>query len=177
MKLRGLSQEFAKDSQAERALLSAAGFTGGFAACRIVTHAIRDGIGPFADMSVGGRHLHHSTPGILGLISVGFLWAQRAYVGDDAPPRWGSRITATLYGICTAMTLDEFALWMDLHDDYWDSAGRKSIDAVVIAGGVFNIIAIVSAKVDDGGQLPGWLKRIGRFDIKSVPGPAPATAP
>ena len=39
------------------------------------------------------------------------------------------------------MTLDEFALWLDLQDDYWDKQGRKSIDAVAIFGGL----------LDDGG--------------------------
>ncbi len=100
-------------------------------------------------MSVGGRHLHHSTPGILGLIGIGFIWTQTAFTGDDRPPQWGSRITSSLYGICSALTLDEFALWMDLSDDYWRPAGRKSVDAAALFGGVTSIVAIVSAVVDD----------------------------
>ena len=32
------------------------------------------------------------------------------------------------------MTLDEFALWLNLKDDYWTSQGRESIDAVAIFG-------------------------------------------
>jgi len=87
-------------------------------------------------MSAGGRHLHHSTFGIFGLLGIGFLWAQQVFTGHDEPPRWGSRITATTYGIAAALTLDEFALWLDLHDDYWDKQGRKSIDAVAIFGGL-----------------------------------------
>jgi hypothetical protein len=177
MPLKGSYQRrFAREPQAERALLSAIGFTGGFAGCRMVTHAIKDGRGPFHNMSAGGVHLHHSTPGILGLIGVGFLWNQRAYTGDDQPPQWGSRITSTLYGLFAALTLDEFALWMDLHDDYWDAAGRKSIDAVAIFGGLLNIVAIASAVLDDNDVLPSWFKRIGKFDIAHVPGPPAAAA-
>ena len=37
-----------------------------------------------------------------------------------------------LYGSASALTLDEFALWFDLEDDYWTKAGRKSIDAVAL---------------------------------------------
>jgi hypothetical protein len=177
MQLKGLyRRHFTEDPQAERALLSAVGFTTAFGACRGITHAIRAGVGPFGNMSVGGRHLHHSTPGILGLLGIGFIWTQRAYVGDDHPPQWGSRITATLYGICSALTLDEFALWMDLSDDYWTPAGRKSIDAVALFGGLLSIVAIASAALDDNDVMPTWLKRLGTFDISHTPGPA-ATAP
>ena len=31
------------------------------------------------------------------------------------------------------LTLDEFALWLNLRDVYWKSEGRRSIDAVIIA--------------------------------------------
>jgi hypothetical protein len=36
--------------------------------------------------------------------------------------------------MASALTLDEFALWLNLQDDYWTSEGRESIDAVVIFG-------------------------------------------
>ena len=136
---RGSTSATSHDAQRERALLSAVGFTGAFAAARGITHAIRAGVGPFRNMSAGGRHLHHSTFGIFGLLGIGFLWAQQVFTGHDEPPRWGSRITATSYGIAAALTLDEFALWLDLHDDYWDKQGRKSIDAVAIFGGLLAI--------------------------------------
>ena len=172
MKLAEQYHRIAEDTQSERALLSAVGFTGAFAACRAVTHSIRAGVGPFQNMSVGGTHLHHSTIGIFGLLGVGFLWAQTAYVGEDRPPQWGSRITASAYGVCSALTLDEFALWMDLRDDYWDAAGRKSVDAAVMFGGLLSIVAIASAALDDNDVMPHWLKRLGRFDIAHAPGPA-----
>jgi hypothetical protein len=174
--LRKQYHRIAEDPQSERAFLSAVGFTGAFAACRGVTHAIKAGVGPFGNMSVGGRHLHHSTPGILGLLGIGFLWTQTAYVGHDRPPQWGSRITSSMYGICSAMTLDEFALWMDLQDDYWDAAGRKSIDAVMLFGGLLSIVAIVSAVLDDNDVMPNWIKELGRFDIAHAPGPKPVDA-
>lgn len=124
------------DPRRERAFLSATGFTVAFGACRLVTHAIRAQVGPFRNMSVGGRHLHHSTFGIFGLIGIGQVWTYRMAIGGDTGSRTGSRATATAYGVFTALTLDEFALWFDLQDDYWNAAGRKSIDAVAIFGGL-----------------------------------------
>jgi hypothetical protein len=120
----------------ERAFLSAVGFTTAFATCRGITHAIRANKGPFRNISAGGTHIHHSTFGIFGLLGVGYVWTYQIGVGTPAERRWGSRVTATVYGIAGALTLDEFALWLDLHDDYWDKQGRKSIDAVAIFGGL-----------------------------------------
>ena len=42
-----------------------AGFLGSFATVRLSTWAIRDGRGPFRNVSIGGRHIHHFVPGIL----------------------------------------------------------------------------------------------------------------
>jgi hypothetical protein len=164
---RGLYQRNFDDAQRERALLSAVGFTGAFAAARGITHAIKAGVGPFRNMSAGGRHLHHSTFGIFGLLGIGFLWTQQVFTGHDEPPRWGSRVTATTYGIAAALTLDEFALWLDLHDDYWDKQGRKSIDAVAIFGGLLGIVLASSEALDEFGLMPDVLKRLASLDIGS----------
>jgi hypothetical protein len=46
-----------------------------------------------------------------------------------------SRLFAILYGVGAALTLDEFALWLNLQaDDYWTRQGRESIDAVILFG-------------------------------------------
>jgi hypothetical protein len=134
--LRDAYRRHCNDPRRERAFLSATGFTVAFATCRVVTHSIRAGIGPFHNMSAGGRHLHHSTFGILGQIGLGYIWTYQWAIGVDPKRRAASRASAVAYGVSTALTLDEFALWFDLQDDYWNAAGRKSIDAVVIFGGV-----------------------------------------
>jgi hypothetical protein len=121
------------DPAQERRLLSTAGFLGAFAAARAVTHAIRDGVGPFGNISAGGRHIHHMTFGIVGLLGTGYAWLNEFGTGA-ADGRRASRITAVLYGVGSALTLDEFALWLNLEDDYWSKEGRESIDAVVIFG-------------------------------------------
>jgi hypothetical protein len=70
----GIWQRHFSDPRRERAFLSAVGFNLGFLTCRTVTHAIRNGVGPFHNMSAGGRHLHHCTFGIFGLMGIGYLW-------------------------------------------------------------------------------------------------------
>jgi hypothetical protein len=131
-RLRGLWHRHFGDPRRERAFLSAVGFNLAFLTCRVVTHAIRSGVGPFRNMSVGGRHLHHSTFGIFGLMGIGYFWTYQMALGIPPSRRAPSRATATLYGVASALTLDEFALWFDLQDDYWTQAGRKSIDAVAL---------------------------------------------
>ena len=50
-----------------------------------------------------------------------------------APPSPWHEIVAVLFGVGTGLTLDEFALWLDLKDVYWSEQGRRSIDAVIVA--------------------------------------------
>jgi hypothetical protein len=176
MRVSELYAKLTGDAQQERALLSAVGFTAAFGACRGITHAIRAGVGPFHDISSkGGTHIHHSTFGIFGLLGVGYLWTNRIFVGNDAPPRWGSRVTAGAYGVAAALTLDEFALWLDLHDDYWSAKGRKSIDAAVIFAGVLSISVVASEALQDLGYAPRLTRLLSRLDIRrGLPSAAPA---
>ena len=58
-----------------------------------------------------------------------------------------------------ALTLDEFALWLDLQDDYWDKQGRKSIDAVAIFGGLLTIGVAGRGALNELGLLPKALER------------------
>jgi len=148
------------DPRRERAFLSAVGFTTAFATARAVTHSIRAGIGPFGNISAGGRHIHHSTFGILGLLTCGYIWTYQLAVGVQPCNRWPSRLSAAGYGIAAALTLDEFALWLDLQDDYWDKQGRKSIDAVVLFGGLLSIGVAGRSALQELGLLPKLAKPV-----------------
>lgn len=147
------------DCRRERAFLSALGFTTAFATARGITHAIRAGVGPFQNISAGGTHIHHSTFGIFGLLGVGYLWTYRYGIGPAPGKRWPSQVTATVYGIASALTLDEFALWLDLHDDYWDKQGRKSVDAVMLFGGLLSMGVAGRSALKELGLLPKALER------------------
>ena len=48
------------------------------------------------------------------------------------------RATAVAYGAGSALTLDEFALWLNLSDVYFAPEGRESIDAVILFGSVLS---------------------------------------
>jgi hypothetical protein len=121
------------DTRRERAFLGTSSFFATFATVRIIVHLIRAGRGPFRNVSAGGKHIHHLVLGILLLLLVGYAWLIDVGTGTDARRRW-MRATAVLYGVGAALTLDEFALWLNLADEYWTPEGRESIDAVVLFG-------------------------------------------
>jgi hypothetical protein len=148
------------DPRRERAFLSAVGFTTAFGTARAITHSIRAGIGPFGNIQPGGKHIHHSTFGIIGLLACGYLWAYQVAIGTHPHPhRWSSRVSASGYGVAAALTLDEFALWLDLKDDYWDKQGRKSIDAVVLFGGLLTISVAGKSALQELGLLPKLISK------------------
>ena len=134
-------RETLSGTRRERLFLSSVSFFTTFAATRAITHAIRDGVGPFHNLTVGGRHFHHLVLGIAGLLGAGYLWlievdtAGNAQGTDDGL----AKFTSILYDGASALTLDEFALWLDLEDVYWTKQGRASVDAVVLFGGVLSI--------------------------------------
>jgi hypothetical protein len=137
--LRALYRKHFEDRRKERQLLSTGSFFATFATVRAITHAIRAERGPFKNITPGGRHIHHMTFGIGGLIVVGYLWLLEIGIKED---RRSSRITAAVYGSGAALTLDEFALWLNLEDVYWTSEGRESIDAVIMFGSLLSLSAI-----------------------------------
>lgn len=97
-----------------------AGFLGSFAAVRISTWAIREGRGPFRNVRVGGRHIHHFVPGIL----IGFGAGVAALV-TRGPRARGSASVAL--GIGAGLTFDEAALLLDMRDVYWSREGLLSV--------------------------------------------------
>jgi len=112
----------------ERLFLASIGFLVTFGFVRGITHLVRAGVGPFHNVTSGGLHIHHLVWGILILILVGYVWLIEQGVGSN----WIASLTAILFGVGAALTLDEFALWLNLQDVYWAGAGRESIDAVII---------------------------------------------
>jgi hypothetical protein len=138
----------------ERQFLSTGAFFGTFAITRAITHAIKDGKGPFHDIGGGsGPHIHHMTFGIISNLLVGYLWVLQVGTQRDPSPR-ASRITSLAYGAGSALTLDEFALWLNLEDDYWTGKGRESIDAVVLFGSLLSLGAL------GGGVVQKYAQRV-----------------
>lgn len=130
---------FEADPRRERLFLSSLGFFGGFGAARAITHMIKHDIGPFHNIeSRSGFHLHHLVFGITGLLGVGYLWLLKPGFTGNANTRV-SRGMAVVYGASSALTLDEFALWLNLKDVYWTKQGRESVRAAFGFGAILSI--------------------------------------
>jgi len=136
--LRDLYRIHFQDPRRERQFLSSVSFFVTFALVRLIVRSIQEGRGPFHNVSAGGKHIHHLVWGILLLLLVGLAWLQQVGTGVLRPRKW-MRATAVLYGAGSALTLDEFALWLNLSDVYFTAEGRESIDAVILFGSVLSI--------------------------------------
>jgi hypothetical protein len=112
-----------------------------FGFIRTSTHMIRAGVSWWpGNLEVKGTHIHHLVWGILLILVVGYV-AIAIAPGD--PSR---EVLAVLFGIGAALTLDEFALWLNLKDVYWTAEGRRSIDAVIVAA-VLAAFVILGARI------------------------------
>ena len=138
-RIRELYREYFGNRHRERQLVAAVAFFLAFAIVRILTHSIRAGRGPFHNMELGGRHVHHLVWGILLLLIVGYGWLLQIGTDQLARSRWPGRVMSFFYGMGAALTLDEFALWLNLQDVYWERQGRESIDAVLLFGALLGI--------------------------------------
>jgi hypothetical protein len=131
------------DATQRSALLSWLGFTGTFTAVRGITYSIKEGKGPFGNLSVGGEHLHHYMWGIGMVSGVGGL----AVHGEDRHRRHPA--VAVSYGAGLALIVDEFALLLDLKDVYWAKQGRISVDlgvaGIAVTGTYFAALPLVRA--------------------------------
>jgi hypothetical protein len=104
-------------------------FLASFGFIRTSAHMIRAQVSwwPGNVETKGGTHVHHLVWGILLLLTFG-------YVGVAVAPGTPWReLAAVFFGIGMGLSLDEFALWLNLEDVYWSDKGRRSIDAVIVA--------------------------------------------
>ena len=88
------------------------------------------------NVSVGGTHVHHLVWGIFAMMIFGYIGVVHQPGLALARDRRGP-----LRRSASGLTLDEFALWLELKDVYWEKDGRKSIDAMIIAGCLAGIAA------------------------------------
>jgi hypothetical protein len=102
------------DRPHRRMFLASISFFITFLAVRLMVASIQYHIGPFQYVTMGGRHIHHLVWGILILLGVGLGYMNE--LGSRGTPIsiFASRLMAILYGVGAALTLDEFALWLNL---------------------------------------------------------------
>jgi hypothetical protein len=110
-------------------------FVFSFAFIRTSTHMIRAQVSwwPGNVETKSGVHVHHMFWGILLLISMGYVG-----LAIEIPDPW-FEITAVIFGVGMGLTMDEFALWLNLEDVYWQKKGKESIRAVVVTAGMLLI--------------------------------------
>jgi hypothetical protein len=112
-----------------------------FGFVRLSTHMIRAQVSWWpGNVQVGGTHVHHLVFGIIIILVVGYLGIAIRL------PTPGREVLAVLFGIGAALTLDEFALWLNLKDVYWSKEGRRSIDAVIVAA-TLSVMVILGFRI------------------------------
>ncbi|HEY2603402.1 MAG TPA: hypothetical protein VGI67_17725 [Thermoleophilaceae bacterium] len=121
----------------ERALFNLfSSFLAAFVSSRGLAHALRrrQRIGPFRDLIVGNRHIHHFIPGIA--LAFGSGTAAFFVRGE----RTRSRL-ALGFGAGMGMTLDESALLLELDDVYWSESGLLSVQIALTLAALLGALA------------------------------------
>jgi len=127
------------DRPRRRLLIASVSFFLTFATVRGMVFCIVHHIPPFHYVIMEGRHIHHLVFGILILLLVGYGWLCEVGNGSDSSSILASSLMSLLYGLGAALTLDEFALWLNLKDVYFVREGRSSFDAIILFGSLLAI--------------------------------------
>jgi hypothetical protein len=138
------------DKPRRRLFVASVSFFLTFAAVRAVVYGVLHHIPPFHFIiQPSGRHIHHLVIGIVILLLVGYGWLADIGTGEDDSSILLSRLMSILYGVGAALTLDEFALWLDLRGarHCFSHAARRtpSENPLTIFGSVLAPIASASA--------------------------------
>ena len=108
-----------------------------FILVRSVTYALRERrtVGPFRNLRIGRRHIHHYVPGIV----VAFVAGTAALLSRDERLE---PVLAVPFGIGMGLTLDESALLLDLEDVYWRREGLLSVQITLTAIALLGALAL-----------------------------------
>jgi hypothetical protein len=146
------------DRPRQRMFLASVSFLLTFVGVRLLVWMIVYHEGPFQWVVIHGTHIHHLVWGILILLLVGYGWLMDLGRAHSPLSIFFSRLMSVGYGVGAALTLDEFAIWLDLEPDaYWSRTGRLSIDAIILFGSILAVGAGGAPVVRALGRL--WAKR------------------
>jgi hypothetical protein len=114
-----------------------ASFATTFIVVRSVTYGLRGRptMGPFRNLRVGRRHVHHYVPGIV----IAFLTGAAAILSRDERLE---PILAVPFGVGMGLTLDESALLLDLEDVYWSREGLLSVQITLTVIALLGALAL-----------------------------------
>ncbi len=112
-------------------------FSATFLLVRSVTYALRrrPKVGPFRNLRVGRRHIHHFVPGIVIAFGAG---AAAILTRDERLEPW----LAVPFGVGMGLTLDESALLLELEDVYWSREGLLSVQITLAVMAVLGALAL-----------------------------------
>lgn len=142
-----------------------AGFLGSFATVRLTTWAIRENWGPFRNVRIGGRHIHHFVPGIL--IGFGAGVAGLLFQGEKSDER-----IAVALGAGAGLTFDEAALLLDMRDVYWSREGVLSVQITLATAALLGMTVLTlrilgrgERHQEEAGQIPVSHHASGGFQL------------
>jgi hypothetical protein len=112
-------------------------FAATFLAVRSVTYLLRRrrSVGPFRNVRLGRRHIHHFVPGIV--IAFGAGTAAILSRNEEVEP-W----LALPFGVGMGLTLDESALLLELDDVYWSREGLLSVQITLAVIALLGSLAL-----------------------------------
>ena len=135
-----LFHQHVSDRPRRRLFLAAVGFFSTFALARFLAFLASRNFRWFGYVYIGGTHVHHLVWGILLLLAVGFGWLIEVGTGSRGSSLIASRSMSLLYGVGAALTLDEFAIWLNIQEGiYWTRRDRISVDAILLFGALLLI--------------------------------------
>ncbi len=135
-----LFHQHVPDRPKRRLFLAAVGFFTAFALARSMAFLASRSDSPVRYIYIRGTHVHHLVWGILLLLAVGFGWLIEVGTGSKSSSLLASRLMSLLYGVGAALTLDEFAIWLNIQEGvYWTRRDRASLDAVLLFGALLLI--------------------------------------
>ena len=114
-------------------------FVATFLAARTVTTLLRGRatVGPFRDLTLGRRHIHHFVPGIVIAFATG---AAAIVTRDEDLEPW----LAISFGMGMGLTMDESALLLELDDVYWSEEGVVSVQITLAITALLASVALAT---------------------------------
>ena len=112
-------------------------FAATFLTVRSITYMLRERrtVGPFRNVRLGRRHIHHFVPGIVIAFAAG---AAAILTRDEDLEPW----LALPFGVGMGLTLDESALLLELEDVYWSREGLLSVQITLAVMSLLGALAL-----------------------------------
>ena len=139
-------QEMSPRANATFNLLASFVFT--FVSVRTVTWSLRSRttVGPFRNVILGRRHIHHFVPGIVLAFTSGAVAILTR--NEDIEP-----LLAIPFGAGMGLTLDESALLLELEDVYWSREGLLGVQISLAVAALIGALSLGVRFIRRGEQI------------------------